>query len=61
MNDDDTASVPAPVEPINSTRALIRLPQNFKFFHSLFITSIFKRMYGALNVAKKVTNYTFLL
>jgi hypothetical protein len=31
---------------------------NSKFFHSLSITSIFGRMYGALNVGKKITNYT---
>ena len=34
-------------------KALFRLPQNFKFFHSLFITSIFGRIYEALNVGKK--------
>jgi len=33
--------------------ALFRLPQNSKFFHSLSITSIFRRMHGALNVGKK--------
>jgi len=35
-----------------------RLPQNYKFFRSLSITLIFRRMYGALNVGKKITNYT---
>ena len=39
------------------TRALFRLSQNFKFFHSLSMTSIFGRMYGALNIGKK-TNCT---
>ena len=33
--------------------ALFRLSQNFKFFYSLSITSIFGRMHGALNVGKK--------
>ena len=37
----------------NSCKALFRLPQNFKFFHSLCITLIFRHMYGALNVGKK--------
>ena len=37
--------------------ALFRLSQNFKFFRSLSITLIFKRIYGALNVGKKITNY----
>ena len=35
------------------SRALFRLTQNSKFFHSLSITSIFGHMYGALNVGKK--------
>ena len=39
------------------TEALFRLPQNSKFFYSLFITSIFSRMYGVLNIGKKITNY----
>ena len=34
-------------------RASFRSPLNSKFFHSLFITSIFGRMHGALNVDKK--------
>jgi len=37
--------------------ALFRLPSNSKFFYSLFITSVFGRMNGALNVGKKKTNY----
>jgi hypothetical protein len=31
---------------------------NSKFFHSLYITSIFSRLHGVLNVDKKITNYT---
>ena len=38
--------------------ALFRFHQNSKFFHSLSITSIFSRLYGVLNVGKKITNYT---
>jgi hypothetical protein len=38
--------------------ALFSLPQSSKFFHSLSITSIFNRLHGVLNVAKKITNYT---
>jgi len=34
-------------------RALFRYPQNSKFFHSLSITSIFSRLYRALNINKK--------
>jgi hypothetical protein len=33
-------------------RALFRLLLNSKFFHSLFVTSIFGRIHGALNVDK---------
>ena len=36
-----------------SAEALFRLPQNFKFFHSLYYITIFGRMYGALNIGKK--------
>jgi hypothetical protein len=32
------------------TKALFRLHQNSKFFHSLSITSIFSRLHGVLNV-----------
>jgi hypothetical protein len=37
---------------------LFSLPQNSKFFHPLSIISIFNRLYGVLNVGKKITNYT---
>ena len=39
-------------------QALFRCHPNFKFFHSLSITSIFSRLHGVLNVGKKITNYT---
>jgi hypothetical protein len=32
--------------------------QKLKFFHSLSITSIFGPMHEAVNVGKKITNYT---
>jgi hypothetical protein len=38
--------------------ALFSSPQNSKFFHSLFITSIFSYLHRVLNVGKKITNYT---
>jgi len=41
--------------------AWFRLPQSSKFFHSFFITSIFGRMHGVLNIDKKVTNCTVWL
>ena len=37
---------------------LFRCHPNFKFFHSLSITSIFSHLHGVLNVGKKITNYT---
>jgi hypothetical protein len=30
-------------------------------FYTLFITSIFRHMHGALNIGKKITNYTICL
>jgi len=41
--------------------ALFRWPQNSKFFHSLSITLIFGHMHRALNIGKKITNYTVWL
>ena len=40
------------------TLALFRCHPNSKFFHSLFVTSIFSCLYGVLNVGKKITNCT---
>ena len=40
------------------SRTLFRSSPNSKFFHSFFITSIFSRLHGALNVGKKITNCT---
>ena len=51
---------PAVIEFI-ATCALFRSPPNSKFFHSLSITLIFRRMHGALNVYKKITNCTVWL
>ena len=51
----------ADVGPLIEAKALFRLPQSSKFFHSLSITSNFERMHGALNVGKKVTNCTVWL
>jgi hypothetical protein len=39
------------------SQALFRLSQKLQFFF-LFVTSIFGRMHGAVNVDKKITNYT---
>ena len=35
------------------TKALFISPPNFKFFHSLSITSIFRRIHRVLNIGKK--------
>jgi hypothetical protein len=32
--------------------------EKLEFFHSLFITSIFRLMHEVVNVGKKITNYT---
>jgi hypothetical protein len=32
--------------------------KKWKFFHSLFITSIFGPMHEVVNIDKKITNYT---
>jgi hypothetical protein len=40
------------------SRALLRCHPNSKFFYSFFITSIFSRLHGVLNVGKKINNYT---
>jgi hypothetical protein len=59
--DESTQSFPAPAVYIcksTAIYALFSLPQSSKFFHSLSITSIFNRLYGVLNIGKKITNYT---
>ena len=52
-----STSVPKPSQQLNcrlkSSWALFRSPSNSKFFHSLFVTSIFSRLHGVLNVGKK--------
>ena len=52
ISDDDGRSMAGSWLRLRSIRAF-RLPPNSKFFHSFFVTSIFGRMHGALNVGKK--------
>jgi hypothetical protein len=53
----DSLSAPSLVD-YRHTRGLFRCHPNSKFFYSLFITLIFNRLYGVLNVGKKIINYT---
>jgi hypothetical protein len=39
-------------------QGLVLIAPNTKFFHFFFVTSIFGHMHEALNIGKKIINYT---